>query len=310
MADHTVNLLAAARATWKKIMTDNVGAHPSVAAKLIGTVYGTNESYIDMKVLSGFGLPTFSGEGADPVTDNRLKVGNRSYTPTKFQIAWVQTEEADYKDPNNVISQNAALVAQSMMAGRESRFADTFLNLAFNSSYTPTASDSLSFGNTAHTSTSTGPTYANCSSTTVGSALGPATLNAAKQSVRQQVDGKNIKRIPIQNWNLVVGNGNEYYGSELLNSTQVVDSANNNPNSAKMKIMGELVVVDWWDANSGLSWMLLPADSGRNPLFRVTGLPLDTFVYPRENGSKLFRTREEDIHGAMTAYDTWIDLGA
>lgn len=309
MADFTSGLLSAGRATWKRIMTDNVGTHPAVAARLIGKLYGTNETYIDMKVLSGFGIPTPSGEGADPVTQNRLKVGNRSYTPVKFQIAWVETEEAKFKDPNNVISENARLVTQAMMAGRESRFADTFLNLAFNSSYTPTASDTQSFGHTAHTAGS-GPTYANCSSVTVGTALSPASLNAAKQSVRQQVDAKGMKRVPVNNWFLVGGNGNEYYGAELLNSSQVVDSNYNNTNSAKMKIQGELVVVDWWDANSGLSWMLLPADSDRNPLFRVTGMPLDAFNYPRENGSTLYRTREEDIHGAMTAYDTWIDLGA
>ena len=308
MADHTQGLLDAARATWKKVMTDNVGSHPSVAARLIGKVYGTNESYIDMKVLSAFGIPTFSGEGADPVTQNRIKIGNRSYAPVKFQIAWVQTEESEHKDPNNVISQNAQLVTQSMMAGRESRFADTFLNLAFNSSYTPTASDALSFGHTAHTA-GTGPTYANCTSVTAGVALSAGSLNSAKQSVRQQIDAKSMKRVPVQMWNLVLGNGNEYYGEELMGSTLMVDTANNNNNSAKLKVNSAPIIVDWWDANQGLSWMLLPADADKNPLFKATGLPLDTFVYPRENGSKLFRTTEEDIHGAMTAYDTWIDLG-
>ncbi len=301
-----VNTLAVARTNWMKIMNDEMEGFPSVYKSFVRE-FSTRQSYEDVKTLTGFGLPTLTSEGADPTYDTRRKLYTKSNTPVKWQVAWLQSEESEFKDPNNQISQNARLAGNAMAHGRDKNSAD-LLNYAFTSGYT--GPDSQTFGYTAHPSNG-GPTYANCTSTTVGNALNVQTLNSAKQSVRSQVDGKNKRRTPVMQWKLLVGSGLEHTSLELLQTTPSQPfSANNTMNSARHKMNTEPLVVDYWTNNSGLGWMLLPAAEDRNPLFMLKGMPLETKVYDLENGTRSFRTFEEYVHNWFHAYDTWIDLGA
>lgn len=301
-----VNTLAVARVNWMKILNDEMDGFPSTYKSFVRE-FSTRQSYEDVKTLTGFGLPTLTSEGASPTYDTRRKLYTKSNTPVKWQVAWLQSEESEYKDPNNQISQNARLAGNAMAHGREKNSAD-LLNYAFTAGYT--GPDAQTFGYTAHPSNG-GPTYANCTSTTLGTALNVVSLNSAKQQVRAQVDGKNKRRTPVNVWKLLIGSANEHTALELLTTTQGKPfSANNEVNSARNRMSTEALVVDYWTNNSGLGWMLLPSDESRNPFFMLHGMPLDTKVYDKENGTRVFRTREEYVHNWFHAYDTWIDLGA
>lgn len=302
---HVVNTLAAGRKVFLVTVADNVDKFPSVAPSLYRKFASRQSSEI-IKTLTGFGVPVLTPENTAPQIDTRRKLFEQTKTPLKYQVAYVDSDEAKFKDPNNTLAQNAMLAAEAMAHGRESRGTD-ILKYAFTTGYTH--GDGLLFADTAHT-TNGGPTYANCTSETNGTALGPAALNAAKQGARQQVDGKNKKRTPIMKWNLVVGPGNIFYAMELLGSTQKVDSANNNLNSAARMMGDEAVVLDYWDNNSGLGWCILPADVSKSPLGKITGMPLDVEAIRRETGATLYKTWEEDVHFCFWSYDSWIDIGA
>lgn len=302
---HTVNTLAAGRKTFLVVVTDNIDKFPAVAGSLFRK-FTSRQSSEYVKTLTGFGLPVQTNENAAPTIDTRRKLYEHQRTPVKWQVAYEDTDEAKFKDPNNTISQNAMLAAESMAHGRESRRSEV-LKYAFTSGYT--GPDGLLFADTAHL-TNGGPNYANCTSETNGVALSASALNNAKQQARMQPDGKNKKRTPISSWKLVHGPGNIYYARELLNSTLLPGSANNNINSARMDMNDQSVCLDYWDNNSGLGWCILPADVSKSPLYVIQGMPLDVEAIRRDTGADLYKTWEEDVNGWFSGWDSWIDIGA
>lgn len=305
MATTIVSTLDVGRDVWMKVLNDNEGAFPTTFNKLL-RIFSSKQSSEFVKTLTGFPLPVQTNENDEPTIQSRRKLYTQEKTPVKWQVAFEKSDEAKFKDPTRTLAQDATLAAESIAHGREKRCADVF-NYMATAGYT--GPDGLTFIHAAHT-TNGGPTYANCSSTSTGTALGPAALNAAKQSARAQVDGQNKKRTPILMWNLVIGYANQFYAEELVQSSMMPDVADNNVNSARMKVNQSVVMLDYWDANSGLGWGILPADVSKSPVYKINGMPLTTEAIRLTKGADLYKSFEEDVHGWFHSWDNWFDIGA
>jgi len=300
-----VATLDVGRDVWMQVINDNVGEFPKTRDKLLRQ-FNSKQSSEFVKTLTGFPLPVLTNENDEPTLQSRRKLYTQEKTPVKWQIAYEKSDEAKYKDPTRTLAMDAMLAAESIAHGREKRCWD-ILNYMATSGYT--GPDGLTFIHAAHT-TNGGPTYANCSSTSTGTALGPAALNAAKPNANSQVDGQNKKRTPIDMWNLVIGAGNEVYAEELVQSSGMVDVADNNVNSARMKVNQQVVMGRYWDANNSLGWGINPADVSKSPLYIIKGMPLDTEKIRLTKGADLYKSFEEDVHGWFHSWDNWFDLGA
>jgi len=300
-----VSTLDVGRDVWMQVIQDNMGAFPSTFNRFL-RVFKSRQSSEFVKTLTGFPLPVLTNESAKPTLQSRRKLYTQEKTPVKWQVAYEKTDEAKFKDPTRTLAQDAALAAEAIAHGREKRAADLF-NYAATSGYTGPDSQTLMY--TAHP-TNGGPTYANCTSTSSGVALSASALNSAKQGARSQVDGQNKKRTPILQWTLVVGYANIFYAEELAGSTLMPDTADNNINSARMKVAAAPLVLDYWDANSGLGWGIIPTDVSKSPLYKIQGMPLETEALRLTKGADLYKTFEEDVHGWFHGWDMWLDLGA
>lgn len=195
--------------------------------------------------MTGFGLIPELAEGEKVTYDDPLMGYSTRFVHVKYGLGYQITEEAIADDQYKMLGKKMANQLGKSAHVTKEILAASILNNGFSVANGP---DGVSLFNTAHPLVG-GGVYGNRPS--VGAALGATALKNALIQFRRTPDDRG-KQLMISPKYLIVTPDLEYTAYELLNSTLVPGSGNNDVNSLKGAL--EIIVLDY--VTTATQWMV------------------------------------------------------
>lgn len=264
-----------------QIIQDNYEQFPSVA-EAIYNIKKTNRSIEQSTQISGFGNFVETNEKQEHASDLAYQTYDKTYRPLKYTLGFSMSRELVDDDQFGIVAGFSRSLGRSAYNTKEIHGAEVF-NDAFDGT-TFTGGDGRPLCDTAHTSLA--GSLRNELSTSAD--LSVASLKQAFIDMQDTVDHRG-KLLNIMPRTLLVPSELRFTALELLKSTQLADTANNNINSLDSLSLQPVV---WNYLTDPDAWFLL-ADKLEHDLCWIERDPFEVITYDKPS------TESKVVYGRM-----------
>lgn len=246
----------------------------------------TRYSYETITALSGFDNAVAISELGQVTYDTLVQGPSKNYEPIRWGVAYAISKQAAYTDVYRKLKQPLQAMTASMMEARE---ASAALLFSGGFSVTTNTRDGVPWFSDSHPL----PRSSALGDNKITDALSQAGLENAMVRLRRQVNDANGRMPglkPMVRY-LIVPPELEATALKLMQSTQVVGSANNDINP--MKAIANVVVSELFTSTT--QWYLL---GDQHRAFRLSRLPLELDEdYDMDKGIHKFLLSQEWVDG-------------
>lgn len=286
---------------------------PAVYKEYLGKTISTNLAEYNYMQEGAFGTAVETPEVGSIPVDTFWTGNKKTLNGVKYALAFDVSSKAMRTDQLGVVGKYAPKLARSFQKTKEIVYSNAFFNLGFTSTnispdatyiYANTTSGSGHATQDPMAMFSNRGIYRNSAYADV--ALGYFTLGQAIAEFTKAVDYRGIPDSIVGQKILVVHPDLEDLAYRLVNSANIPQSADNDPNRAGKRI--SKIVVNPFLTNAGY-WYLL--DAATNPTFELNMRGYDVYTKDNkaDNDTVRFAAMEEYAPGIDTVWGLWGTTG-
>jgi len=302
MAMTTQQLGILARVGVDRIVKNYNESAENLYPQFIGQTFNDNQSYFQVAQVSDFSMANVVNETSAITFDTWRLVRSKTYAPLMRAIGYQVSEQAKETDLYNLAAAPVPKIMLAMDKTKE-QVAANILNLGFSTATANLGADNKPLFSATHVQdTGVGVNTASAVAFSISA------LRSAITDLMSQDSEKGDPFPAMGPFILVVPPALSIYAQEVVNSTKMPGTPNNEPNVAGGMI--SKVVTNPY-LTSATAWFLLPAKKAENPLFFLQRVARKSRNdYDIDRLIHKFAVFEEYIGSFLTWRGTWGTEGA